>query len=36
MSILLFAAALFLLLHLIVVYAEEPGLERRLGESYRD
>jgi protein-S-isoprenylcysteine O-methyltransferase Ste14 len=34
--ILLLAAALFLFLHLLVVYVEEPGLERRFGESYRD
>jgi protein-S-isoprenylcysteine O-methyltransferase Ste14 len=34
-SIVLFAAALFLLLHLIVIYVEEPGLEKRFGESYR-
>jgi protein-S-isoprenylcysteine O-methyltransferase Ste14 len=34
--ILLFASALFLLLHLIVIYIEEPGLEKRFGESYRD
>ncbi len=35
-SIVLFAAALFLFLHLIVVYVEEPGLEKRFGESYRE
>ncbi len=35
-SILLFAAAMFLFLHLLVVYVEEPGLERRFGESYRE
>jgi protein-S-isoprenylcysteine O-methyltransferase Ste14 len=35
-SILLLALALFLALHLIVVYVEEPGLERRFGQSYRD
>ena len=34
--ILLLAAALFLFLHLLVVYMEEPGLERRFGESYRE
>jgi len=34
-SILLLAAALFLFLHLMVVYVEEPGLEKRFGESYR-
>ena len=33
-SIVLFASALFLFLHLVVVYVEEPGLERRFGESY--
>jgi protein-S-isoprenylcysteine O-methyltransferase Ste14 len=33
-SIILFAAGLFLFLHLIVVYVEEPGLEKRFGESY--
>jgi len=30
------AAALFLVFHLIVVYLEEPGLEKRFGDSYRD
>jgi protein-S-isoprenylcysteine O-methyltransferase Ste14 len=35
-SVLLFALALFLFLHLIVVYVEEPGLERRFGDSYRE
>jgi len=35
-SVLLFALALFLFLHLIVVYVEEPGLEKRFGESYRE
>jgi protein-S-isoprenylcysteine O-methyltransferase Ste14 len=35
-SILLLALALFLALHLIVVYVEEPGLERRFGQSYLD
>jgi protein-S-isoprenylcysteine O-methyltransferase Ste14 len=34
-SIVLFASSLFLFLHLIVVYVEEPGLEKRFGESYR-
>lgn len=34
-SILLLASALFLLMHMIVVYMEEPGLEKRFGESYR-
>lgn len=36
LSILLFAAALFVALHLVIVYVEEPGLERRFGESYQD
>ncbi len=31
-----FSVALFLLLHGIVVFAEEPGLEKRFGESYRE
>ena len=35
-SILLLAAALFLFFHLIVVYVEEPGLEKRFGESYQE
>jgi protein-S-isoprenylcysteine O-methyltransferase Ste14 len=35
-SVLLFALGLFLFLHLVVVYVEEPGLERRFGESYRE
>jgi protein-S-isoprenylcysteine O-methyltransferase Ste14 len=35
-SMVLFALALFLLLHLLVVYMEEPGLEKRFGESYRE
>jgi|SRR5579872_1803827 len=35
-TVVLSAAALFLLLHLIVVYGEEPGLEKRFGEGYRD
>jgi protein-S-isoprenylcysteine O-methyltransferase Ste14 len=34
-SVLLFALVLFLFLHLIVVYVEEPGLEKRFGDSYR-
>jgi protein-S-isoprenylcysteine O-methyltransferase Ste14 len=29
------AVALFLLFHLVVVYMEEPGLEKRFGDSYR-
>ena len=33
-SILLFSAILFLALHGIVVFVEEPGLEKRFGESY--
>ena len=33
-SILLLGLALFLVFHLVVVYMEEPGLERRFGESY--
>ena len=30
------AAAVFLVLHLVVVYGEEPGLEKRFGDSYRE
>jgi protein-S-isoprenylcysteine O-methyltransferase Ste14 len=30
------AAALFLVMHLVVVYLEEPGLEKRFGDSYRE
>jgi protein-S-isoprenylcysteine O-methyltransferase Ste14 len=30
------AAALFLVFHLAVVYMEEPGLEKRFGDSYRE
>jgi protein-S-isoprenylcysteine O-methyltransferase Ste14 len=30
------AAAVFLVAHLVVVYAEEPGLEKRFGDSYRE
>jgi protein-S-isoprenylcysteine O-methyltransferase Ste14 len=30
------AAALFVLFHLVIVRVEEPGLERRFGESYRE
>ena len=33
--VMLFAAGLFLLLHLVAVYVEEPGLERRFGARYR-
>src|SRR6267142_3383038 len=29
------AASLFVLFHAVVVYVEEPGLEKRFGESYR-
>ena len=36
LSILVFASALFLFLHLVVVYVEEPGLEKRFGETYRE
>ena len=28
--------ALFLVFHLVVVYKEEPGLEKRFGDSYRE
>jgi protein-S-isoprenylcysteine O-methyltransferase Ste14 len=35
-SILLLGVALFFLFHLLVVYLEEPGLERRFGDRYRD
>jgi protein-S-isoprenylcysteine O-methyltransferase Ste14 len=35
-SILLFAALTAILLHLFIVYVEEPKLERRFGESYRE
>jgi protein-S-isoprenylcysteine O-methyltransferase Ste14 len=31
-----FAAAMFLVSHLLAVYVEEPGLERRFGDSYRE
>jgi protein-S-isoprenylcysteine O-methyltransferase Ste14 len=30
------AAALFLVFHLVVVYQEEPGLQKRFGESYQE
>jgi protein-S-isoprenylcysteine O-methyltransferase Ste14 len=30
------AAAMFLVSHLVAVYVEEPGLEKRFGESYRE
>jgi protein-S-isoprenylcysteine O-methyltransferase Ste14 len=35
-SILLFAAVMAVAMHLFVVYVEEPKLERRFGQSYRD
>jgi protein-S-isoprenylcysteine O-methyltransferase Ste14 len=34
-SILIMTAAMFLILHTVVVCVEEPGLEKRFGESYR-
>ena len=34
-SVLLLAVGASLLAHLFVVFVEEPGLERRFGESYR-
>ena len=30
------AAMMFLVMHLVVVYLEEPGLEKRFGDSYRE
>src|SRR5271166_6203698 len=33
-SLLLLSLILFVFIHLIVVYVEEPGLEKRFGESY--
>jgi len=33
-SILLLSALLFLLMHIFVVFVEEPGLEKRFGASY--
>jgi protein-S-isoprenylcysteine O-methyltransferase Ste14 len=30
------ASAVFLVSHLVVVYSEEPGLEKRFGDSYRE
>jgi protein-S-isoprenylcysteine O-methyltransferase Ste14 len=33
---LVFAATMFLVAHLVAVYVEEPGLEKRFGDSYRD
>jgi len=35
-SILLFALLMVTLLHLFIVFVEEPKLERRFGESYRE
>jgi len=35
-SVVALAAAAWGLVHLFVVLVEEPGLERRFGESYRD
>jgi protein-S-isoprenylcysteine O-methyltransferase Ste14 len=35
-SILLFAVVMAVFLHLFVVYVEEPKLEQRFGESYRE
>ena len=35
-STLLFAVLMAILMHLFVVYVEEPKLERRFGESYRE
>ena len=34
LSILLFALAVFALFHLFVIFVEEPGLQKRFGESY--
>ena len=31
-----FTAAWFLMVHLMVIYVEEPGLEKRFGDSYRE
>src|SRR5262245_12468824 len=31
-----FAAAMFLVAHLVAVYKEEPGLEKRFGDGYRE
>jgi protein-S-isoprenylcysteine O-methyltransferase Ste14 len=30
------AAAVFVIFHLVVVYKEEPGLEKKFGDSYRE
>ena len=35
-SIILFAGVAFILIHLFVVFAEEPGLRRRFGQKYED
>jgi protein-S-isoprenylcysteine O-methyltransferase Ste14 len=35
-SILLFCAPLFLVVHIFVVLVEEPGLEKRFGDGYRE
>jgi protein-S-isoprenylcysteine O-methyltransferase Ste14 len=35
-SVLLFAVVMAVSMHLFVVYVEEPKLERRFGESYRE
>ena len=35
-SILLFSLLLFLAFHLLAVYVEEPGLEKRFGQCYLD
>jgi protein-S-isoprenylcysteine O-methyltransferase Ste14 len=35
-SIILFAIGAFILIHLFVVFAEEPGLRRRFGKRYED
>jgi protein-S-isoprenylcysteine O-methyltransferase Ste14 len=34
-SILILALTLFLILHAVAFYVEEPGLEKRFGDSYR-
>ena len=31
-----FAAAMFLVAHLVAIHVEEPGLEKRFGDSYRE
>ncbi len=36
MSILLLAAGALALFHLLVLFHEEPSLEARFGDSYRD